>query len=203
MVERLCLVFPSLSDLGQVEHTVLLRSKIKNFFPGLRGTEEDICEYLIETCCIAPQAVFSTASPNKAAALHCTVPFASSPTQSINISSMHCISLYNSFVFPNLQVPFHTAPTLHSNSPAPQCQPLCFPEAPHSSLSCPPVAQDGNFSKWQAAIQHRTGSTEAGEKQRKVKRGRKKNSEGREKSLRLLPQACLKSCALSLLLNSD
>lgn len=134
MVERLCLVFPSLSDLGQVEHTVLLRSKIKNFFPGLRGTEEDICEYLIETCCIAPQAVFSTASPNKAAALHCTVPFASSPTQSINISSMHCISLYNSFVFPNLQVPFHTPYTLLLHYTA---TPLLPSASPYVSLRHP------------------------------------------------------------------
>lgn len=87
-----------------------------------------ICEYLIDTCCIPPQAVFSTASPNKAAALHCTAPCASSPTQSITF--LLCTVILHAIPF-SFQIssafshPIYTAPTLHSTSPAPQCQSLC------------------------------------------------------------------------------
>lgn len=127
-----------------------------------------ICEYLIDTCCIPPQAVFSTASPNKAAALHCTAPCASSPTQSITF--LLCTVIHHAIPF-SFQIssafshPIHTAPTLHSTSPAPQCQSLCSLRHPTHHQGTPHIIElPSSSTRWE--LEQVAGSNTAQDRER-------------------------------------
>lgn len=147
LVGGLHLVFPT--DVGQVEHSVFLRSRIRNVFPGLRVVLwGHIHEYLTDTGPAAPWAVLSTAFPPKVASPHCTVLSASSPMQGTTFPlctvflcatlPFHtpCTPLSHSQCHPHLAC---TSPQCSHNSPAPQRQPQLRASVTLAAPGCPLV----------------------------------------------------------------